>query len=146
MKLRVNNTMKALNHLFTFISGIIVLTVCSLGIASANNEYAMVAAEPSSAEAYAKAQAAGKVARAEAYAKADAAIAKANAAIAKANAAIAKAEIARTEEKAARVKVEAARAEADAKAHAAWAQSSAEAKADREVSFKRIELKELRTH
>ncbi|WP_314885621.1 hypothetical protein [Psychrobacter immobilis] len=131
--------MKALNHLFTFISGIIVLTVCSLGIASANNEYAMVAAEPSSAEAYAKAQAAGKVARAEAYAKADAAIAKANAAIAKA-------EIARTEEKAARVKVEAARAEADAKAHAAWAQSSAEAKADREVSFKRIELKELRTH
>ncbi|WP_426138240.1 hypothetical protein [Psychrobacter sp. TWR1-1-1] len=139
MKLRVNNTMKALNHLFTFISGIIVLTVCSLGIASANNEYAMVAAEPSSAEAYAKAQAAGKVARAEAYAKADAAIAKANAAIAKA-------EIARTEEKAARVKVEAARAEADAKAHAAWAQSSAEAKADREVSFKRIELKELRTH
>ena len=139
MKLRVNNTMKALNHLFTFISGIVVLTVCSLGIASANNEYAMVAAEPSSAEAYAKAQAAGKVARAEAYAKADAAIAKANAAIAKA-------EIARTEEKAARVKVEAARAEADAKAHAAWAQSSAEAKADREVSFKRIELKELRTH
>ena len=139
MKLRVNNTMKALNHLFTFISGIIVLTVCSLGIASANNEYAMVAAEPSSAEAYAKAQAAGKVARAEAYAKADAAIAKANAAIAKA-------EIARTEEKAARVKVEAARAEADAKAHAAWVQSSAEAKADREVSFKRIELKELRTH
>ena len=131
--------MKALNHLFTFISGIVVLTVCSLGIASANNEYAMVAAEPSSAEAYAKAQAAGKVARAEAYAKADAAIAKANAAIAKA-------EIARTEEKAARVKVEAARAEADAKAHAAWAQSSAEAKADREVSFKRIELKELRTH
>lgn len=131
--------MKALNHLFTFISGIIVLTVCSLGIASANNEYAMVAAEPSSAEAYAKAQAAGKVARAEAYAKADAAIAKANAAIAKA-------EIARTEEKAARVKVEAARAEADAKAHAAWAQSSAEAKADREVSFKRIELKELSTH
>ncbi len=131
--------MKALNHLFTFISGIIVLTVCSLGIASANNEYAMVAAEPSSAEAYAKAQAAGKVARAEAYAKADAAIAKANAAIAKA-------EIARTEEKAARVKVEAARAEADAKAHAAWVQSSAEAKADREVSFKRIELKELRTH
>ena len=139
MKLRVNNTMKALNHLFTFISGIIVLTVCSLGIASANNEYAMVAAEPSSAEAYAKAQAAGKVARAEAYAKADAAIAKANAAIAKA-------EIARTEEKAARVKVEAARVEADAKAHAAWVQSSAEAKADREVSFKRIELKELRTH
>ena len=139
MKLRVNNTMKALNHLFTFISGIVVLTVCSLGIASANNEYAMVAAEPSSAEAYAKAQAAGKVARAEAYAKADAAIAKANAAIAKA-------EIARTEEKAARVKVEAARAEADAKAHAAWVQSSAEAKADREVSFKRIELKELRTH
>ncbi len=131
--------MKALNHLFTFISGIIVLTVCSLGIASANNEYAMVAAEPSSAEAYAKAQASGKVARAEAYAKADAAIAKANAAIAKA-------EIARTEEKAARVKVEAARAEADAKAHAAWVQSSAEAKADREVSFKRIELKELRTH
>ena len=131
--------MKALNHLFTFISGIVVLTVCSLGIASANNEYAMVAAEPSSAEAYAKAQAAGKVARAEAYAKADAAIAKANAAIAKA-------EIARTEEKAARVKVEAARAEADAKAHAAWVQSSAEAKADREVSFKRIELKELRTH
>ena len=131
--------MKALNHLFTFISGIIVLTVCSLGIASANNEYAMVAAEPSSAEAYAKAQAAGKVARAEAYAKADAAIAKANAAIAKA-------EIARTEEKAARVKVEAARAEADAKAHAAWVQSSAEAKADREVSFKRIELKELSTH
>ena len=130
--------MKALNHLFTFISGIIVLTVCSLGIASANNEYAMVAAEPSSAEAYAKAQAAGKVARAEAYAKADAAIAKANAAIAKA-------EIARTEEKAARVKVEAARAEADAKAHAAWVQSSAEAKADREVSFKRIELKELST-
>ena len=131
--------MKELNHLFTFISGIIVLTVCSLGIASANNEYAMVAAEPSSAEAYAKAQAAGKVARAEAYAKADAAIAKANAAIAKA-------EIARTEEKAARVKVEAARAEADAKAHAAWVQSSAEAKADREVSFKRIELKELSTH
>ena len=139
MKLRVNNTMKALNHLFTFISGIIVLTVCSLGIASANNEYAMVAAEPSSAEAYAKAQAAGKVARAEAYAKADAAIAKANAAIAKA-------EIARTEEKAARVKVEAARAEAYAKAHAAWVQSSAEAKADRAVSFKRIELKELSTH
>ncbi|MBE8610416.1 MULTISPECIES: hypothetical protein [unclassified Psychrobacter] len=131
--------MKALNHLFTFISGIVVLTVCSLGIASANNEYAMVAAEPSSAEAYAKAQAAGKVARAEAYAKADAAIAKANAAIAKA-------EIARTEEKAARVKVEAARAEAYAKAHAAWAQSSAEAKADRAVSFKRIELKELSTH
>lgn len=124
--------MKALNHLFTFISGIVVLTVCSLGIASANNEYAMVAAEPSSAEAYAKAQAAGKVARAEAYAKADAAIAKANAAIAKA-------EIAR-------VKVEAARAEAYAKAHAAWAQSSAEAKADRAVSFKRIELKELSTH
>ena len=131
--------MRLLNQLSTFLSGIIVLTVCSLGVASANNEYAMVAAEPSSAEAYAKAQAAGKVARAEAYAKADAAIAKANAAIAKA-------EIARTEEKAARVKVEAARAEADAKAHAAWVQSSAEAKADREVSFKRIELKELRTH
>lgn len=116
--------MRLLNQLSTFLSGIIVLTVCSLGVASANNEYAMVAAEPSSAEAYAKA----------------------DAAIAKANAAIAKAEIARTEEKAARVKVEAARAEAYAKAHAAWAQSSAEAKADRAVSFKRLELKELSTH
>ena len=131
--------MKALNQLFTFLSGVITLTVFTFGVANAHNEYAMAAAKQPSVEAYTKAHAAEKVARAEAYAKADAAIAKANAAIAKA-------EIARTEEKAARVKVEAARAEAYAKAHAAWAQSSAEAKADREVSFKRIELKELRTH
>ena len=109
MKLRVNNTMKALNQLFTFLSGVITLTVFTFGVANAHNEYAMAAAKQPSVEAYTKAHAAEKVARTEAITKADVAIAKANAAIAKV-------ESARAEEKIAR-----------AKAYAAWAESNAEA-------------------
>lgn len=101
--------MKALNQLFTFLSGVITLTVFTFGVANAHNEYAMAAAKQPSVEAYTKAHAAEKVARAEAIAKADVAIAKANAAIAKV-------ESARAEEKIAR-----------AKAYAAWAESNAEA-------------------
>lgn len=102
MKLRVNNTMKALNQLFTFLSGVITLTVFTFGVANAHNKYAMAAAKQPSVEAYTKAHAAEKVARTEA--------------IVKANAAIAKVESARAEEKIAR-----------AKAYAAWAESNAEA-------------------
>lgn len=135
--------MRLLNQLFTCLSGVIIVTAFTFGVANANNEYAMVVAEQSSAEAYAKAYAAEKVAREEAYAKAEATIEKADETIAKA-------ETARRKEKAAMEKAAAARAEAYAKAHAAWAQSIAEEKekekADRTVSYKRTELKELSTH
>ena len=67
--------MKALNQLFTFLSGVITLTVFTFGVANAHNEYAMAAAKQPSVEAYTKAHAAEKVARAEAIAKADVAIA-----------------------------------------------------------------------
>lgn len=94
--------MKALNQLFTFLSGVITLTVFTFGVANAHNEYAMAAAKQPSVEAYTKAHAAEKVARTEAITKADVAIAKV--------------ESARAEEKIAR-----------AKAYAAWAESNAEA-------------------
>lgn len=95
MKLRVNNTMKALNQLFTFLSGVITLTVFTFGVANAHNEYAMAAAKQPSVEAYTKAHAAEKVARTEA---------------------IAKVESARAEEKIARAKAYAAWAESNAEA------------------------------
>lgn len=120
--------MRLLNQLSTFLSGIIVLIVCSLGMANANSEYAIHAAntviQPSS-DAYEYARAA----RAKAEAERAAAYAEA----------YAKAEAARAEEKA-------ARAEAYAKAHAAWAQSNAEARENRAVSYESNELKNLSTH
>ena len=108
--------MKALNQLFTFLSGVITLTVFTFGVANAHNEYAMAAAKQPSVEAYTKAHAAEKVARTEAITKADVAIAKANAAIAKVESARAAEKAVRAEEKIAR-----------AKAYAAWAESNAEA-------------------
>ena len=101
--------MKALNQLFTFLSGVITLTVFTFGVANAHNEYAMAAAKQPSVEAYTKAHAAEKVARTEA---------------------IAKVESARAAEKAVRAAEKAVRAEekiARAKAYAAWAESNAEA-------------------
>ena len=72
--------MRLLNQLSTFLSGIIVLTVCSLGIANANNEYALAEAKQPSSDAYeyaraasAKVEAEKAAAYAEAYAKAEAA-------------------------------------------------------------------------
>ena len=88
--------MRLLNQLSTFLSGIIVLIVCSLGIANANSEYAIHAAHTviqRSSDAYEYARAARAKAEAEAAA-ANAAIAKADAAreAAEADAAYAKAE------------------------------------------------------
>ena len=58
MKLRVNNIMKALNQLFTFLLSVIILTVFTFEVANANNENAMTAAKQFNAEEYEKAYAA----------------------------------------------------------------------------------------
>ncbi|MGO2125270.1 hypothetical protein [Psychrobacter sp.] len=78
--------MRLLNQLFTFLSGVIVLTALAFGVANANNEYAMDQAQQSSAietmerpaMETASMEKAAALARAEALARA-AAIAKANA-------------------------------------------------------------------